>query len=252
MLAAYRRVLRQRVLVRRAQQVEPMIHTVTSATARPRTMAQALMEWDPLVWLYESRLWRRSVVWQALFGISFDREYSLIRSALDLSRAHRILDLACGPGIYARLFAAEVPLGTVTGMDLSKPMLRYAVTKSRKARLERLSFVRGDATELPFPRNTFDAVNCCGALHLFPDVDRTLAEMRRVLKDDGTVTMAVFRRGDGPIAELRTAIRRKLYGIGAFSERDLASRLDAAGFAGRRCLHAVGLWLIMSAQKAAA
>lgn len=232
-------------------QASDLVH-LKAMTDRPRSIAQALMEWDPFVRVYESRLWRRSIVWQALFGISFEREYALIAAALGVRRAHRILDLACGPGIYARRFAAEIASGAVTGMDLSTPMLRYAIATSRRARLDTLSFVRGDATALPFPANTFDAVNCCGALHLFPDVGRTLREIWRVLSDDGTLTLAVFRRGDGPIAEFRTAMRRRLYGLGAFSERDLATRLDAAGFASRRCLHAAGLWLIMSAQKAAA
>jgi SAM-dependent methyltransferase len=114
------------------------------------------------------------------------------------------------------------------------------------------SCTRPDAAELPFPPHVFDAVNCCGALHLFPDVGRTLTEIRRVLKDGGHLTLAVFRRGDGPVAEFRDRIRKELYGIGAFSSGDLALRLGAAGFARQRCLHAAGLWLIMSAQKEAA
>jgi SAM-dependent methyltransferase len=210
------------------------------------------MKWEPLVRLYEGRLWRRSIAWQALFGLSFDDEYSMITSALGLSRARSVLDLACGPGIYARRFAAELATGTITGMDLSWRMLRYAANESRRERLDNLALVRGDATQLPFRRGLFDAVNCCGALHLFPDVGRTLIEIRRVLKGGGRLTLAVFRCGDGAIAQVRARMRQRLYGIGAFSARDLASRLEAAGFVEPRCLHAAGLWLVMSAQKEAA
>ena len=210
------------------------------------------MEWEPLVRLYESRLWRRSIAWQVLLGLSFDDEYSMITSALGLSRARSVLDLACGPGIYARRFAAELATGRVTGMDLSWPMLRYAANESRRARLDNLALVRGDATELPFRKELFDAVNCCGALHLFPDVGRTLTEIRRVLKGGGRLTLAVFRCGDGTIAQVRARMRQRLYGIGAFSAGDLASRLEAAGFVKPQCLHAAGLWLVMSAQKEAA
>jgi SAM-dependent methyltransferase len=229
-----------------------MITNADEGISRRWTIAQALMEWDPMVWVYESRLWRRSIMWQALFGIRFEREYSLITSGLDIRSANRVLDLACGPGIYARRFAADLPTSRVTGMDLSSPMLRYAARTSRKAGLKNLFLVRADAMELPFPSHAFDAVNCCGALHLFPDAGRTLTEIRRVLKDGGRLTLAVFRRGDGPVAEFRNRIRKRLYGIGSFSSRDLALRLGAAGFANQRCLHAAGLWLIMSAQKEAA
>jgi len=210
------------------------------------------MEWEPLVQLYESRVWRRSIVFRALLGLSFEREYALIVSASALSDARRVLDLACGPGIYARRFAAGLSAATIVGLDLSWPMLRYAARKSRASNLMNLAFVRGDATNLPFPGDAFDSVNCCGALHLFPDVGRVLSEVRRVLTAHGSFTVAAFRRGNGPVAQFRARARRRLYGIDAFSPEDLAARLRAAGFTGDRCLHAAGLWLIMSAQKGAA
>lgn len=207
------------------------------------------MEWELLVLLYESRLWRRSFLWQGLLGLTFEKEYSMVASALELTSAHRVLDLACGPGIYARRFAAELPMAAVTGIDLSWPMLRYAANRSRKARIDNLALVRGDATDLPFRKELFEAVNCCGALHLFPDVGRTLIEVRRVLKGGGRLTLAVFRCGEGAVAQARARIRKTLYGIGSFSRPDLASRLEAAGFIEPRCLHSTGLWLVMSAQK---
>ena len=78
-----------------------------ASSARRRTIGQALMEWGPLVQVYESRLWRRSLVWEALFRLSFEREYALIANAARLKETKCLLDLACGPGIYARRFAAE-------------------------------------------------------------------------------------------------------------------------------------------------
>lgn len=188
----------------------------------------------------------------ALFRLSFEREYGLIAKATGLRETKRLLDLACGPGIYARRFAPEVPWGTVVGMDLSRPMLRYAVRHARQANLHNLAFVRGDAMEFPFHANYFDAVNCCGALHLFPDVDQVLSEIRRVLKEEGRLSIAAFRCGAGRIAQVRTRIRRQLYGIDAFTPAGLGAQLEAAGFVGVRCLHSAGLWLVMVAQKPAA
>jgi Methylase involved in ubiquinone/menaquinone biosynthesis len=46
-------------------------------------------------------------------------------------------------------------------------------------------FVRCDATCLPFKPQTFSRVNCFGALHLFPDIPKSLAEIRRVMELSG-------------------------------------------------------------------
>ena len=217
-----------------------------------RTIAQGFMEWDPLVRIYESRLWRRGPLLSLVTGISFDSEYALIACALQLETGTRILDLACGPGIYTRRFARHRPEALVVGMDLSSPMLRYALCRTREERLANVALVRGDALAFPFGAGLFDAVNCCGALHLFPDVDRVLREIRRVLRDHGRLTIAAFRRGDGAVARARADLRRRLYGVDSFAPAGLMQRIEAAGFAGARCLHAAGIWLIVSAGTRAA
>jgi SAM-dependent methyltransferase len=222
---------------------------MTSAPSKTahRTIAQGFMEWDPLVRIYESRLWRRGPLLSLVTGISFDSEYALIAGALQLETGTRILDLACGTGIYTRRFAQRRSEALVVGMDLSSPMLRYALRRTREERLANVGLVRGDALAFPFRDGLFDAVNCCGALHLFPDVDRVLREVRRVLRDHGRLTIAAFRRGDGAIAGARADLRRRFYGVDSFTPGGLMERLEAAGFAGARCLHAAGIWLIVSA-----
>ena len=142
--------------------------TSVRATSPHRTIAQGFMEWDPLVRIYESRLWRRSPLLSLVTGISFESEYSLIARALQIETGNRILDLACGPGIYTRRFAQHRPEAAVVGMDLSSPMLRYALRRTLEEQLTNVTLVRGDARAFPFGTGVFDAVNCCGALHLFP------------------------------------------------------------------------------------
>lgn len=214
----------------------------------PRSIAQALMEWPPLISIYEGPLWRRSLVATALTRISFGREYALIAAAAELSSATRLLDLACGPGIYARRFAREMRGGLVCGLDLSMPMLRYASRRVRAEGLENVVLIRGSALELPFEESRFDVVNCCGALHLLPDPARALHEVRRVLAPRGRVTIAAFRRRDGAVVETRARIRKRLYGIESFSIASLTSLLERSGFVHVRRLHAAGVWLIMSAE----
>jgi SAM-dependent methyltransferase len=226
--------------------------TSAPSTSAHRTIAQGFMEWDPLVRIYESRLWRRGPLLSLVTGISFDSEYALIAGALQLETRTHILDLACGTGIYTRRFAQRRPEAVVVGMDLSSPMLRYALRRTREGRLANVVLVRGDALAFPFGAGLFDAVNCCGALHLFPDIAQVLREIRRVLRDRGRLTIAAFRRGDGAVARARADLRRRLYGVDSFTPAGLMQRLEAAGFTSARCLHAAGIWLIVSAKTNAA
>ncbi len=161
---------------------------------RHPSLAQRAMESAAIARIYESRLWRRSRIATLALGISFEREQQLIGRAARLSPGDSLLDVACGPGIYARPFARQVAPGLVVGLDLSPAMLGHARRRARAAGLENLALVRGDALRLPFAGGRFDAVNCCGALHLFPDADLALREVHRVLKPGGRFTVAAFRR----------------------------------------------------------
>ena len=211
--------------------------------------AQRTMEAEAIVRIYESRWWRRSALFALLLGISFDREQELILRTAHLTGAETVLDLACGPGIYARPFARAVAAGTVVGLDISLPMLRYASRRAREEGLTNLLLIHGTALDLPFPPAHFDVVNCCGALHLFPDVPRVLREIERVLRPGGRFTVAAFRRSVGRIAAFRATARRRLYGIDAFTPEELESRLVEAGLGDVQCHHARAAWLVMSARK---
>ncbi len=123
--------------------------------------------------------------------------------------------------------------------------------RAREERVGNLRFVRGSALDLPFPPERFDVVNCCGALHLFPDVPRALGEVRRVLRPGGRFTVATFRRPEGAVADLLNGWRRTVIGIDAFTPRDLESWLRAAGLDDVRRRHARRDWQIMSARKPA-
>ncbi|MBI2891389.1 MAG: methyltransferase domain-containing protein [Nitrospirae bacterium] len=214
-----------------------------------RTPAQALMEWHPLVRIYESRLWRRSPVFALLTHLSFEKEYSLIKDAGRVVGARRVLDLACGSGIYSRRFAREVGPGWVVGLDLSRAMLRYAVKRSRAEGLDNLVLIRGNAMELPFEAGYFDLVNCCGALHLFPDPDRVMAEIHRVLKPGGRFTCGAVRRGEGGFGKARAALQERLSGVKSFTLQSLKTTLEGIGFSEVQGWHDAALWLVVSARK---
>jgi len=216
-----------------------------------RSRAQALMEWKPLIEIYESRWWRKGGLFALMTGISFEREYEHVVEALELDGDELLLDLACGSGIYSRPLAGLLDRGRVVGLDLSTPMLSYAAQKTRDRSIGNLALVRGSALDLPFPGDAFDRVNCCGALHLFPDFSKATSEVLRVLRPGGIFTAAVFRNWlPGRVSRKLADRRYRRIGVKNFQPEELASLLVGAGFEGFEFHHAKRYWQIASAVKA--
>jgi ubiquinone/menaquinone biosynthesis C-methylase UbiE len=219
-----------------------VIDLLPAYTGKP-SVAQRLMESDTVVRIYESRLWRRSFIATRALGISFDREQAMVLAAASPPPNGTVLDLACGPGIYTRALARRVGSGTVVGLDLSLPMLRYAARRARTEGVSNATFVRASALDLPLPAQAFDVVNCCAALHLFPDVPKAVGEVVRVLEPGGRFTAAVFHQpGDA-------GARGGDLGVHAFRSGELEGILAGAGFEAVAQLHCSKRWLIVSASK---
>jgi SAM-dependent methyltransferase len=212
-----------------------------------RTPGQAVMEWPPIVRIYESALWRRSIAASLMMGISFRREQAIVLDALAVDDSAIVLDLACGPGIYTREIARRIPGGQVVGLDISPPMLAYAAARASREGLRNVTWVHGDAMNLPFPDGSLDAASCCGALHLFPDPGRALSELHRVLKPGGRLVAAVGRRGKGLSADLLAAVAKRS-GIASWTDADFRARLGDAGFVDPRCHYSQRIWTIWSAR----
>jgi ubiquinone/menaquinone biosynthesis C-methylase UbiE len=108
----------------------------------------------------------------------------------------RVLDVACGTGVVARLAAERVgDGGCVAGLDINPGML--AVARSLPAVVGApIAWHEGSVLALPFSDAAFDLVLCQLGLQFFPDRPAALDEMRRVLVPGGRVALSVF----GPIA----------------------------------------------------
>ena len=101
----------------------------------------------------------------------------------------RVLDLACGTGIVARLAKARVgAAGRVAGLDAAAPMLEVA----RKMAPE-VEWREGDAASLPFGAGEFDAVVCQQGFQFFRDKAAAAREIRRVLAPRGRAVIATWR-----------------------------------------------------------
>lgn len=98
---------------------------------------------------------------------------------------HRVLDVACGPGIVTCAFAASAE--SAVGLDLVDAMLDRARERAGALGAGNAQFIAGEATALPFAAAAFDVVVSRFALHHLEDPAAALAEMARVCVDGGTV-----------------------------------------------------------------
>jgi ubiquinone/menaquinone biosynthesis C-methylase UbiE len=110
-----------------------------------------------------------------------------------LGPTERLLDVACGTGIVARLARQTVADGgRLVGVDASPAML--AVARSAAPTIE---WRQGDAALLPVRQDeAFDVVTCHQGLLFFPDKPAAVREMRRVLAAGGRVAVATWQPVD--------------------------------------------------------
>lgn len=97
----------------------------------------------------------------------------------------RVLDLCCGHGNVSEALLNDGH--AVTGLDFSDSMLALART-----RIPGGDFLKGDAQDLPFDDNSFDAVVCGFGLMHIPDQPAALSEIARVLHPGGEFVMACW------------------------------------------------------------
>jgi ubiquinone/menaquinone biosynthesis C-methylase UbiE len=114
-----------------------------------------------------------------------------------LKPGQRVLDVACGPGIPSLMAAPLVaPDGAVVGIDLAPGMVELARKKAAEGGIAIATFQEGDAENLPFQEDSFDAVLCSHGLVHTTDRMRALWEMWRVLKEGGSVAISTWSTPD--------------------------------------------------------
>lgn len=127
---------------------------------------------------------------QSLVPIIFAPWAVLLIERVRPQPGERVLDVACGTGVVARLAAERIGLaGSVIGADSSPAMLAAAKRASVGTSIE---WREADAAILPFADGSFDLVLCQQGLQYFPDRAGALREMQRVLTPGGRIGLAVF------------------------------------------------------------
>ncbi len=128
-----------------------------------------------------------------LMTAGLDRRWRVATARAVVRDGDRVLDVCCGTGDLS--IAAREAGGEVTGLDFSEPMLARAREKSSD-----IDWVSGDALALPFPDGSFDAATVGFGVRNLDDLERGLAELRRVLVPGGRLAILEITRPRGLLA----------------------------------------------------
>lgn len=110
-----------------------------------------------------------------------------------------LLDVAGGTGdISFRVLEAASPQARATVCDINGDMLAVGRERAPTKIADRLTFVEGNAEDLPFPDKSFDAYTIAFGIRNVPRIDKALSEAKRVLKRGGHFLCLEFSRVDVP------------------------------------------------------
>jgi len=161
---------------------------------------------------------------------AYDNMIDRIRSLLTPDM--KVLELATATGIIA-LRVADC-CKRVEATDFSEEMIKVANSKEKP---ENVSFSVADATDLKYDDGQFDAVIIANALHIMPDPEKALANIRRVLKDDGILIAPTYMRSKRFSEKLKVFIGM-LIGFKTYSkwtEKEYLDFLEKNGWSVQSC-----------------
>ena len=133
-----------------------------------------------------------TIVW----GFSDDNTYAnTVLSYLPSDFDGTLLDVPVGTGVFTSPIYAKFPKATIIGVDLSMGILRKARERFERDGLRNVFLLRADAANLPLKNGAVDLVLSMNGWHVFTDKQRAVAEIRRVLRKQGTLIACGYVKG---------------------------------------------------------
>ena len=139
-------------------------------------------------------------------------EFQKLASEIDemLPGGGDILEVAPGPG-FLSIELAKRGRHRVIGLDISKTFVEIARKNTEAARV-RVDFRNGNASQMPFPDNSFDFVVCRAAFKNFSEPVKAIGEMCRILRPGGRGVIIDLRR-DASMTMISTYVDRMGMGV---------------------------------------
>lgn len=136
---------------------------------------------------------------------AYEQLYELLRPVV---RQKNVLELATGTGLIAKNIVNSA--AHIEATDASPEMIAEAKQGNCSAKLH---FSVLDMFHLPYADKSFDVVIVANALHIVPEPEKALSEIRRVLKDDGVLAAPTFTHADNAFFGRVKAFFMKLAGF---------------------------------------
>lgn len=112
----------------------------------------------------------------------------------ELEPGSMVLEIATGTGLLS--FAIASMVKHITAIDYSPRMINIAKQKQASTHTRNITFSVGNAYNLSFDKNEFDIVIASNVFHLLPSPEIALSEIKRVLKDNGTLLIPTYCHGN--------------------------------------------------------
>mgnify|MGYP000077584975 CR=1 FL=1 len=149
---------------------------------------------------------------------AYDEMHELIRPVV---KAKTVLELATGTGMIAKNIVNAA--AHIEATDASAEMIAEAKRDNHSTKLH---FSVQDMFRLPYTEESFDVVIVSNALHIVPQPEKALAEIRRVLKDDGVLVAPTFTHANNAFFGTAKAFFMKLAGFPLHSKWTSADYLS--------------------------
>ena len=136
---------------------------------------------------------------------AYETMYGLIRPVV---KGKTVLELATGTGLISKNIVNEA--AHIEASDTSAEMIREAKRRNHSAKLH---FSVQDMFCLPYADESFEVVIVSNALHIVPQPEKALAEIHRVLRDDGVLIAPTFTHAENSFFGNSKAFFLKLAGF---------------------------------------
>jgi len=154
--------------------------------------------------------------------------YPFVLEKLDHTDYHSVLDVGCGTGaVLSAIMNRNKNRPILAGIDISPEMIKVA-----NARLGVHADLRtGDAENLPWNDNSFDVVLCIDSFHHYPNPEKALSEINRVVKPNGRLILADLFISGLRRQVINLFIRFSKEGdVRVYSKAEICAQIEAAGF----------------------
>ena len=143
---------------------------------------------------------RAYAVLSPVYDFLFDKIFYPGRVAaidlLEIQPGNRVLEVGVGTGLNLPLYSRDC---SVTGIDISKEMLRKAEERVLTLGMVNTNLMVMDGSKLAFPDDSFDRVIATYVISAVPDPVKTLLEMRRVCKPSGHLVILNHFKSENPV-----------------------------------------------------